>query len=323
MSDSSAWVDVRYRVRPSADAWILPEVPVPESRPHDKLLSHLVALLEAWVARTELDAIAGRNLAVRWVEANPKIGIDPDVALITPAPPQAQELQSLCTWKPGHVVPRLAIEVVSKHHPYKDYRDLHERYGASGVGELWVLDPEGHGPKSLGGPVPIQQWVRRERIFERVHFGAGPIYSEVIGAWLWADPIRITDDGDGKRVWLTATETERLEKEAERAAKEAERAAKEAERVAKEAALADKEAERVAKEAALADKEAERVAKEAALAEKEAERVAKEAALAEKEAERVAKEAALAASEAAVAKRDAAAARIAELERQVAQLKGG
>ncbi|MEZ4219618.1 MAG: Uma2 family endonuclease [Polyangiaceae bacterium] len=184
------------------------------------------------------------------------MGIDPDVALIVPAPPKDEPLPSLCTWKPGHAVPRLAIEVVSKHHPYKDYRDLHERYGASGVGELWVLDPEGHGPKSLGGPVPIQQWVRRDRTFERVHFGAGPVYSEAISAWLWADPIRITDDADGKRVWMTVTE-------AERAAKEEALAAKEAERVAKEAALAEKEAERVAKEA-------ERVAKEAALAASEA-----------------------------------------------------
>ncbi|MEZ4219620.1 MAG: Uma2 family endonuclease [Polyangiaceae bacterium] len=235
MSDSSAWVDVRYRVQPSADAWILPEVPVPESREHNQSSRHLVALLEAWVARTGLDAIVGQNLALRWAEWNPRMGIDPDVALIVPAPPKDEPLPSLCTWKPGHAVPRLAIEVVSKHHPYKDYRDLHERYGASGVGELWVLDPEGHGPKSLGGPVPIQQWVRRDRTFERVHFGAGPIYSEAISAWLWADPIRITDDADGKRVWMTVTE-------AERAAKEEALAAKEAERAAKEAALADLDA---------------------------------------------------------------------------------
>ncbi|MEZ4219317.1 MAG: Uma2 family endonuclease [Polyangiaceae bacterium] len=242
MSDSSAWVDVRYRVQPSADAWILPEVPVPESGEHNQSSRHLVALLEAWVARTGLDALVGNNLALRWVEWNPRIGIDPDVALIVPAPPKDEPLPSLCTWKPGHVVPRLAIEVVSKHHPYKDYRDLHERYGASGVGELWVLDPEGHGPKSLGGPVPIQQWVRRDRIFERVHFGAGPIYSEAIGAWLWADPIRITDDGEGHRAWLTAEETERAAKEAERADKEAALAEKEAALVEKEAALAERDA---------------------------------------------------------------------------------
>ncbi|MEZ4222641.1 MAG: Uma2 family endonuclease [Polyangiaceae bacterium] len=249
MSDSSAWVDVRYRVQPSADAWILPEVPVPESRPHDKLSRHLADVFEAWVARTGLDAIVGHNLAVRWVKANPKIGIDPDVALITPAPPQEHQLQSLCTWKAGHAVPRLAIEVVSKHHPYKDYRDLHERYGASGVGELWVLDPEGHGPTSLGGPVPIQQWVRRDRVFERTHFGAGPIFSEAIGAWLWSDPLRITDDEDGSDVWLTA-------EQAALAAEQAALAAEQAALTAKQAALVEREAERAAKEEALAQRDA-------------------------------------------------------------------
>ena len=129
--------------------------------------------------------------------------------LITPAPPDLVHLASLCTWKPGHVPPRLAIEVVSKNHPYKDYRELHERYAASGVGELWVL-----GPTALGGPVPIQQWMRRNNGFQRMHFGDGPIYSESVDAWLWADPIRLTEDAGGTRPWLTGEEAERSAREA-------------------------------------------------------------------------------------------------------------
>lgn len=238
MSDSRAVVALRYAVRPVPEAWVLPEIHVPESRPHDLLLRYLVALLEHWVERRSLDAIVTRNLAVRWYEEDPRIGIDPDVALVEPAPPDAAELASLCLWKPGHAVPRLAIEVVSRNHPYKDYRDIHEKYAASGIGELWVLDPELVGPRSLGGPVPIQQWMRRDDALERMHFGAGPFFSEVIDAWLWSEPCRITDDRQGQSAWLTREEAECAAKEAERAAKEEERAAKETERAAREAAEA-------------------------------------------------------------------------------------
>ncbi len=264
MSDSEAIVALRYAVRPVAEAWVLPEIPVPESHPHDLLLRYLVALLEAWARRTSLDAIVARNLALRWYEDNPRVGIDPDVALITPAPPEPLALSSLCTWKPGHVAPRLAIEVVSENHPYKDYRDVHEKYAASGVAELWVLDPLLCGPTALGGPVPIQQWMRRDGAMERMHFGSGPFFSEAIDAWLWADPIRITDDAAGAEQWLTGEEAERAAKEAERAAKDSERAQKEAERAQKEAALAQKETALAQKEAALAQKEAERARREAA-----------------------------------------------------------
>lgn len=214
MTDSPQLVAIHYSMRSVADAWALPEVPVPESHAHDLLVRYLTALLEAWVRRTSLDAVVTCNLALRWSEGKPSVGIDPDVMLVTPAPPDPVHLSSLCTWKPGHVPPRLAIEVVSKNHPYKDYRELHERYAASGVGELWVLDPELHGPTALGGPVPIQQWMRRENGFQRMHFGDGPIYSESVDAWLWADPIRLTEDAGGTRPWLTGEEAERSAREA-------------------------------------------------------------------------------------------------------------
>ncbi|MEZ4226780.1 MAG: Uma2 family endonuclease [Polyangiaceae bacterium] len=221
MTESAGFATVSYTVRRDADAWVLPEVPVPESHEHDLLLEYLVALLKAWTARTSLDAVVARNLALRWSEPNPKVGIDPDVALITPAPPRTEPLTSLRLWKPGHVPPRLAIEVVSKAHPYKDYRDIHEKYAASGVEELWILDPERHGPSTMGGPVAIQQWVRRDGVLERTHFGDGPVFSDAIDAWLWADPVRISEDREATRPWLTQSETEHAEKEAERAEKEA------------------------------------------------------------------------------------------------------
>ncbi|MEZ4225344.1 MAG: Uma2 family endonuclease [Polyangiaceae bacterium] len=251
MSESQGLATVRYAVRRDADAWELPEVPVPESYEHDQLSERLVALLKAWRERTQLDALVTRNLAVRWVPQNAKVGVDPDVALVVPAPPLDEGLSSLCLWLPGHAAPRLAIEVVSKRHPYKDYRDIHEKYAASGIGELWILDPLGHGPKALGGPVPIQQWIRCDEAFDRVHFGSGPVYSEAIDAWLWSNPVRISDDRDGMNPWLTVSEMER-------AAKDAALAREDAERREKEVALEREETQRaraVAAEARIAELE--------------------------------------------------------------------
>lgn len=230
-------IELHYRIEPGTaralEAWVLPEEPVPESQPHDRMLDYLKALLLAWVARSSRDAMVARNLAVRWLERHPRVGIDPDLCLVEPAPPRAEELESLCTWRRGHGVPRLCIEVVSRNHPYKDYGEVHERYAACGVEELWVLDPRRVGPKKLGGPVPLQVWRREPTgVFVRVHHGSGPARSEVLDAWIHpaSAGVRIADDKAGISVWLTGEEAERAVKETERAEKEAERAEKEAER---------------------------------------------------------------------------------------------
>jgi hypothetical protein len=137
----------------------------------------------------------------------------------------------LCLWKPGHVAPPICFEVVSVNHPYKDYTALQDRYAALGAHELVVFDPLLAGPRSLGGPVPLQLW-RREIAggLERVHFGAAPAYSEVLDAWVVAQgrTIHLTEDRAGLRRWRT--EAERAQAEAERAQAEAERAQAEAER---------------------------------------------------------------------------------------------
>ena len=242
-------------MEPRTDTWVLPEISVPESRAHDLLARYLTALLEAWVKRAALDAIVARNLALRWDPARPSVGIDPDVMLVVPAPASPSELTSLCTWKPGHAPPRLAVEIVSPNHPCKDYDEIQERYAASGTRELWVLDPELYGPAARGGPVVIQQWVRSGSRLERVHFGAGPAHSDAIAAWLWSDPIRISDDPEGARVWLTPEETALGMAETERRAREAARREVEAERHEKEAARRELEAERRAKDAAHAGRD--------------------------------------------------------------------
>ncbi|MBK8998111.1 MAG: Uma2 family endonuclease [Myxococcales bacterium] len=235
-------IELHYRIEPGTEralaAWVLPEVPVPESQPHDRMLDYLKALLLAWVARTSRNAVVARNLAVRWLKRHPQVGIDPDLCVLEPAPPRAAELESLCTWRPGHSTPRLCVEVVSRNHPYKDYGEVHERYAACGVEELWVLDPRRLGPKKLGGPVPVQIW-RREPTgaFVRVHHGAGPARSEVLDAWVHSQgaTVRIADDEAGLSPWLTQEEAERAAKDAALADKEAALAAQQAERAEKEA----------------------------------------------------------------------------------------
>ena len=217
-------ITLRYEVQPTRDDWVLPEEPVPESPLHSQAVDLTQALLLHWVARTGLDALIATNLAFRWIEARPKVGLDPDVCLVEPAPPPGSK--ALCTWRAGHHPPRLAVEVVSEGHPYKDYALAPEKYAASGVGELWVFDPELVGPRAQGGPHRIQVWTRSsDGAFERAYAGDGPAFSPTLNAWLFAvdegQRHRIAEDRAGSRWWSTEAEAERAAKEAERAAKEA------------------------------------------------------------------------------------------------------
>jgi len=227
-------------VRPSPEAWVLPEVTVPESTTHHAALHRLTLLLEAWIAWAGRNAYVARNLACRWLEHAPLTGVDPDLCLLEPPPPGVDRLGSLCTWKAGHVVPRLCVEVVSENHPYKDYALVQDRYASLGTRELVVFDPLLVGPPSLGGPVPFQVWRRDDAgAFARVHFGDGPAYSAELGAWLHPRDLLldVADDREGRARWLMNEERERSEKERERGEKERERAA----RIAAERRIAELE----------------------------------------------------------------------------------
>jgi Uma2 family endonuclease len=218
---------------PAARAdWMLSEDSVPESRPHDLVVDRVRALLTAWAQRISLRAAICRNLAVRWKEETPAIGVDPDVCVLAPPPPEGDALPSLRLWQPGHVPPVLAVEIVSASRADKDYTQSPDKYAANGTGELWVFDPMLAGPKTQGGPFRIQVWRRNdEGDFRRVYSGEGPAWSEAVRGFLHAvdggSELAICDDVQGTRRWLTAEEAERAAKETERAAKEAERAAKE------------------------------------------------------------------------------------------------
>jgi len=226
-----ATVAIRYPVRPSPEAWILPEGTVPESPVHDEVAEGLKLLLRAWATRSPSKLRIARNLAIRFDEQNPRVGIDPDVCVLAPPPDDLDELGSLCLWKPGHTPPPLCFEIVSTSHPNKDYVAIQDRYAALGTRELFVFDPMLAGPKSLGGPVPLQLW-RRDASggYDRVHFGAEPIFSEVLGAWVIAEgrSLFIADDREGTQRWLDEAALQRAEAVRARAEADQERRAREA-----------------------------------------------------------------------------------------------
>jgi hypothetical protein len=184
-----------------------------------------------------------RNLAIRVRKDDARVGFDPDLTLVVPAPPDAADLSSLRLWEPGHAVPTLVVEVVSPGHPNKDYTETPDQCAALGVRELVVFDPLLVGPKALGQAQRLHVWRRSDTgVFQRADSGDGPFASEALGAFLVVTDdgrnLRIADDADVARLWPTEAEAERAEKEAERAEKEAARAEKEAERRLREHAEA-------------------------------------------------------------------------------------
>lgn len=225
VSGVNATVQLRYSVGVVPDSWVLTEDKVPESTVHNDVAKRLELLLDAWAARTPRSVRIARNLAVRFIEKAPRIGIDPDVCVLEPAPAE-HDITSLRLWHPGHVAPRLCFEIVSANHPHKDYREIQDRYAAMGTSELIVFDPQLVGPEALGGPVPLQKWVRTGSLFEREAFGDAPVYSAVLSAWVIArgERLVIADDRAGASAWHTEAELAKSSARKERAEKERERA---------------------------------------------------------------------------------------------------
>ena len=237
-----ATIDLVIPVPLSDDRWVLEEDDMPETPLHERIIALLVEVLQAWIARQSLDAMAGRNIALRWNRAKPSVGVDPDVYLVSPSPPEGERETSLCLWKKGHHAPRLAVEVVSENTVDKDYGDNPARYAAAGVRELWIFDPLGLGPADSMAKLQVWRRVARGR-FEKVYTGDGPAFSRELGAWIVATDegmrLRIANDRAGRHLWLTrGEEAEAAKSEAEAARSEAE-ARLDAERRAREAAEAE------------------------------------------------------------------------------------
>jgi Uma2 family endonuclease len=212
-------IGLRDNSPPYPSSWFIEDdEKVPQSRPHHLRGGHLEGLLLGWKHRTGRNVQVGREIAVRWDEEFPQVGVDPDVYVVEPPPPEGDELTSLRTWETGHYPPLLAIEIVSPSRPSKDYGSSPMRYAASGTTELWVFDPNLAGPKAQEGPFRIQVWRRHEDgDFTRVYAGEGPVYSHAVDGWVFAvdegRALAIADDEAGTRWWMTPEETERAAKE--------------------------------------------------------------------------------------------------------------
>lgn len=227
MSSQSAAV-LFVPVGTTLDGWELEEDEMPESVLHELIVELLVAILRAWITRTGRDARAGSNLALRWDRDRPQRGVDPDVYLVEPDPPEGELTTSLLLWREGHRAPRVCVEVVSEGTAEKDYdiTDGPARYGAAGVAELWVFDPLKLGPKEDGGPWVLQVWRRAPKgAFRRVYQGDGSAFSRELGAWIVVTHggmrLRIADDAAGTRLWPTSEEQARAASVDERTAREA------------------------------------------------------------------------------------------------------
>lgn len=227
MANAAQRVEVLYEIPTTDPSWILlDDENVPDSVQQNEVNRELIDVLATWLAARGGGGRVGGNIALRWDERHPQVGVDPDVYLVEPDLPEGVRAKSLCTWKPGHHAPRLCIEVVSERTADRDYGDRPDRYAACGVRELWVFDPNrlGRGPR--GGPFLLQRWRRdAQGRFRRVYAGDGPFHSDELDAWAvavdGASRLRIADDPAGAHRWPTAAEKERAEKERERAEKEA------------------------------------------------------------------------------------------------------
>ncbi len=191
---------------------------------------------EARIARTQGDATIAANVALRWDQAHPGVGVDPDLLWVEPAVPEG--IPSVITWEKGVGVPRIAVEIVGGETAHKDYNQGPAKYAASGTRELWVFDPDGYGrTDAQEGPWVLQVWRKTRSGFRRVYAGDGPVRSTELDAWLVVvgDLLRVADDREGTKLWpTTAEERDRAEAERDRAAQERDQAAQERDRAAQE-----------------------------------------------------------------------------------------
>ena len=226
---------------PKDPRWFMDLEDVPETHLH----AAVIQLLWLVLAHRFPTALVTSNLPCRWDPTDERIGVDPDVVLIEPAPPTTANgnVESLRIWEDGHSPPKLAIEVVSKSNADKDYRDGPARHERLGTKELWLFDPELRGPTldGTGGPHTLQIWRGRERLYA----GDGPACSPILDAWLVVTTgdgqprLRISDDSEGTRLWPTLAEAEAQARRAEAQARQVEAQVRES-----EARRADAEASR-------------------------------------------------------------------------------
>ena len=248
---------------------------MPQSVDHVLREDRLASLLDAWRKRTGADVLVGKELAFRWDEQQKRLGIDPDVYVVE-LPPERKEgkdVRSIRTWQPGHVPPLLAIEVVSRSRPWKDYSSSPPRHDLLGTFELWVFDPDLLGGTKDEPSVRFQMFQRETNArLVRTYAGDGPVFSDALSAWISVVKqevgydLVISYDHAGTDRWLTVEEEALERAEKERTEKELALKRVDHERAEKELALKRVDHERSEKELALKRVDDERAEKERALA---------------------------------------------------------
>ncbi len=240
-----------------ADWYIEDDDPVPQSAMHDDHEDRLKSTLRAWVARTGRDYMVNCELAFRWDKKVKGVGVDPDVFLVEQPPRDSHgDVRSIRTWEPDNRPPILAIEIVSRHRPGKDYSQSPEKHDLLGTFELWVFDPElyGHTPEQPSVRFQMFQRETNARLVQ-TYAGEGPVFSEALEAWVFIedDLVIIADDAAGKHRWPTLEEEaqKRADLHAKRADEEAKRADEEAKRADYERAKNEKALARIAELEAL------------------------------------------------------------------------
>ncbi len=245
-----------------ADWYIEDDEPVPVSRRHLLRSDVVYELLLGLQARTNWNAQVGKDLAHRWDPNEVRVGVDPDVYVLEPPPPEGDDVLRNRVWEPGHRPPKLAVEIVSESRPDKDYVRSPMRHELLGTEELWIFDPMFFGRSPQQPSVHLQMFRRTGGRLSRVYAGHGPMFSQALSAWVFVtdeDHIGIADDKACTQVWPTREEMALKKADDERVAKEQALKKADDERAAKEQALKKADDERAAKEH-------ERSAKEHALA---------------------------------------------------------
>jgi Uma2 family endonuclease len=206
-------VALHFEIEEPPGGWLMEEESVPETPLHDAIIELLMLVLKHWAHTEARSSLVTSNLGCRWDPDDARVGVDPDVVLIEPAPPEGEQLTTLRIWEPGHVAPRVAVEIVSANTAAKDYLEAPARCARLGVRELWIFDPRLDGPSATGGPFTLQIWRANEGAeMTRVHAGPAPAFSEELGAWLIVaadgSRLRLAADAAGHHLWPTAAEAE-------------------------------------------------------------------------------------------------------------------
>ena len=160
-------------------AWFLTdEDDMGESYEHHSIIQLFLAALTALSReRGWTRSIVASDQFFAWVEAEPRVRVSPDVYVLDDPPVPAPD--SWQTWRPGHLPPRFALEVVS-HKWTKDYDDNPPKYAQLGARELVIFDPEARAHR-----LPLQIFRRDDaNRWTRVAAGPGPLHSAELDAWL-------------------------------------------------------------------------------------------------------------------------------------------